>query len=126
MSAPARIAVLAPALVLAAALELLAADAVGAAELPVSIVSMSSPIARPGRAELQIQTEPAASCIISVISRSGPAPSAGLESQVADDGGRVVWRWAVDAKSMRGRWPIVVTCQKGRDLGRLETSFQVR
>jgi hypothetical protein len=111
---------------LLAAIALCLAPPALAAELPVELVAASTPVTRPREAALEIRTEPGASCTIAVISRSGPARATGLSAQVADAAGRVGWRWGLGAKAAPGRWPIVVTCQKGPHLGRLETSLQVR
>ena len=97
-----------------------------AAELPIEVATVSSPASRRSTAALEIQTEPGAACTIAVIYPSGPAHEDSLVPQVADGTGRVAWRWTVGSRTTRGRWPIVVTCEKGRDLGRLETSFEVR
>jgi hypothetical protein len=103
-----------------------AASVAMAAELPIEVATVSSPAPRRSTAALEIQTEPGAACTIAVIYPSGPAHEDGLLPQVADEAGRVAWRWIVGSRTSRGRWPIVVTCEKGRDLGRLETSFEVR
>ena len=97
-----------------------------AGELPVDLVAATAPVARSREADLEIRTEPGASCAISVITRSGPSKAPGLAAQVADSAGRVAWRWELGARAAPGRWPIVVTCQKGPHLGRLETSLLVR
>ena len=109
------------------ALALLLAGSPGAAaDLPVLVVFLSSPVAPFGDATLQIQTASGAACTIDVIYKSGPSRAKGLIPQVADARGWITWRWVVGSNTTRGRWPILVTCERGRDLGRLETSFEVR
>jgi len=110
----------------AAAIGLWVASPALAGELPVDLVAASTPAARSREAAVEVRTEPGASCAIAVITRSGPSQAPGLSAQVADDAGRVTWRWALGAKAAPGRWPVVITCQKGPHLGRLETSLVVR
>ena len=50
---------------------LAAARAVWAADVPVSVVSLSSPAATSSDATLEIQTTPGASCTIAVLYKSG-------------------------------------------------------
>ena len=97
-----------------------------ASELQITLASVSSPVAPFGTAALEIQTEPGAACEIEVIYRSGPSRARGLVPQTASASGRVTWRWVVGSNTTPGGWPIVVTCERGRDLGRLKTSFEVR
>jgi hypothetical protein len=96
-----------------------------AAELPISLISLSSPVAPFSDATLEIQTRPGASCGISVVYRSGPSRARGLIPQTADSKGRIGWRWRVGSNTTPGRWPIVVTCQKDGDTGELRTNFDV-
>jgi hypothetical protein len=97
-----------------------------AADLPISVVSLSSPVAPFDDATMEIQTKPGANCAISVLYKSGPSRARGLISQVADRKGRIGWRWRVGSNTTPGRWPIVVTCQKEGDTGELRTNFDVR
>lgn len=97
-----------------------------AADLPVSLVSLSSPIAPFADATLQIQTTPGANCRITVLYKSGPSRAKGLFPQSADAQGRIAWTWRVGSNTTPGRWPIVVTCEKSGDEGELRTSFEVR
>lgn len=97
-----------------------------AADLPVSVVSLSSPVAPFTDATMQIQTTPGAACTITVLYKSGPSRAKGLFPQTADSRGRVTWRWRVGSNTTPGRWPIVVRCDRGGDSGELRTSFEVR
>ena len=99
---------------------------VWAAELPISVVSISSPVAPFSDATIEIQTSPQANWSITVIYKSGPSRARGLYPQTADRKGRVMWVWRVGSRTTPGRWPIVVTCEKGGDRGELRTSFEVR
>lgn len=99
---------------------------VWAAELPISLVSLSSPVAPFSDATMEIQTRPGANCGISVLYKSGPSRARGLGPQIADSKGRIGWRWRVGSNTTPGRWPIVVTCQKDGDAGELRTNLEVR
>lgn len=115
-----------PAALLALLVSLLLAWPAAAADLTVSLVSLSSPVAPFSDAFIRIQTAPGASCAIEVRYRSGPSKARGLEPKVADARGAVSWQWRVGSGTTRGRWPIVVACSKGSDRGGLYTSFEVR
>lgn len=102
------------------------ATLLGAADLPISVISLSSPVAPFTDATMQIQTTPGAGCSITVLYKSGPSKAKGLYSQTADGKGRITWRWRVGSNTTPGRWPIVVRCEKGGESGQLRTSFEVR
>ena len=106
---------------------LLVAVPVGwAADLPISVVSVSSPVAPFSDATLEIQTAPGATCAVTVHYKSGPSRAKGLVPKTADGRGRIVWRWRVGSNTTPGRWPIDVTCEKGETRGDVRTSFGVR
>ena len=96
------------------------------ADLPIALVSLSSPVAPFTDAAIQVQTSPGADCSITVLYKSGPSKAKGLYPQTADGRGRVAWRWRVGSNTTPGRWPVIVRCQKGGDSGELRTSFEVR
>lgn len=97
-----------------------------AAELPLALVSLSSPVAPFTDATLEIQTTPGALCQITVRYKSGPSRAKGLGPQQADSAGRVRWVWRVGSRTTPGHWPITVTCRKSEDRGELRTTFEVR
>jgi len=96
-----------------------------AADLPIALISVTSPAAPFTDATLTISTTPGANCSIVVHYKSGPSRAKGLVPKVASNSGRVSWTWRVGSNSTFGRWPIVVTCEKGTDHGELKTSFEV-
>ena len=97
-----------------------------ASELPIALVSLSSPVAPFTDATIQVQTSPAANCSITVLYKSGPSKAKGPYPQTADGRGRAAWRWRVGSNTTPGRWPIVVRCDKDGDSGELRMSFEVR
>jgi hypothetical protein len=96
-----------------------------AADLPITLISVTSPAAPFTDATLTISTSPGANCSIVVHYKSGPSRAKGLISKVASSSGRVSWTWRVGSNTTPGRWPVLVTCEKGMDHGELRTSFEV-
>ena len=119
-------------LLLAASFTLSAAGVpVRAAELPISVVSISSPVAAKANATIFIRTSPGSRCWGAVDYKSaGTKPRKmgrrDLDAQIADMEGRAAWRWPVDERTVPGRWPIVVTCEKGGTTSELRTHFEIR
>jgi hypothetical protein len=68
-------------------------------------------------------TTPSANCSIVVHYKSGPSRAKGLIPKVASSLGRASWPWRVGSNTTPGRWPIVMTCEKGTDHGELKTSL---
>ena len=113
-------------LLLAGLLLVVFASPIWAADLQVSAVSLSSPVAPFSDATLEIQTSPGATCAITVRYKSGPSRAKGLIPKTADGRGRVAWEWRVGSNTTPGRWPIEVVCEKGEARGEVRTSFEVR
>jgi micrococcal nuclease len=111
---------------MAALVLLVTTSPVWAADLQISVVSLSSPVAPFSDAMLEIQTAPGAICAITVHYKSGPSRARGLVPKPADRKGRVVWQWRVGSNTTPGRWPVDVTCEKGEARGEVRTSFEVR
>lgn len=103
-----------------------AGSAVWAGSLPLSVVSLSSPVQPFTDATLEARTAPGATCEITVIYKSGPSVAKGLVSKLADSRGDIAWRWRVGSNTTPGKWPIIVACSKGQDRAQLETAFEVR
>lgn len=66
-----------------AVLLLFAVSLTWAADLPVAVIALSSPVAPSSDAKLEMQTTPGASCAITVRYKSGPSRAKGLVSKVA-------------------------------------------
>src|SRR2546426_8950659 len=77
---------------------------------PVKFVAVSSPVPRGGTATVTIQTLARTTCIITVFYRSGPSKASGLVPKMADDQGRITWKWKVGTRTTPGQWPIRVEC----------------
>ena len=113
-------------LVIPMVLLILSANTIWAADLRVSVVSLSSPAAPSSDATLEIQTTPGASCSLTVHYKSGPSRAKGLVPKAADGKGRVARTWRVGSNTTPGKWPIEVSCQKGETRGSVRASFEVR
>ncbi len=100
-------------------------DPARAADLVITLISVTSPAAPFSDATLTISTTPGANCSIVIHYKSGPSKAKGLVPKVASSSGRVSWTWRVGSNTTPGRWPIVVTCAKGTNSGELKTSFEV-
>ena len=96
-----------------------------AADLLITLISVTSPAAPFTDATLTVSTAPGANCSVVVNYKSGPSRAKGLVPKVASSSGRVSWTWRVGSNTTPGRWPIVVTCEKGMDRGKLRTAFEV-
>src|SRR5712692_6482832 len=96
-----------------------------AADLLITLISVTSPAAPFSDATLTISTTPGSNCSIVVRYKSGPSRAKGLIPKVASSSGRVSWTWRVGSNTTPGRWPIVVTCDRGMDRGELRTAFEV-
>lgn len=97
-----------------------------AADLLITLISVTSPAAPFSDATLAISTTPGANCSIVVRYKSGPSRAKDLVPKVASASGRVSWTWRVGSNTTPGRWPIVVTCDKGTDHGELRTNIEVQ
>jgi hypothetical protein len=96
-----------------------------AAEMPITLISVTSPAAPFTDATLTVSTAPGANCSIAVHYKSGPSRAKGLIPKLASSSGRVSWTWRVGSNTTPGRWPIVVTCDRGMEHGELRTVFEV-
>src|SRR5260370_12624404 len=96
-----------------------------AADVFITVISVTSPAAPFSDATLTVSTIPGANCSIVVHYKSGPSRAKGLVPKVASSSGRVSWTWRVGSNTTPGRWPIAVTCDKDADHGELRTSFEV-
>jgi micrococcal nuclease len=103
-----------------------AGSAAWAGPLPLSVVSLSSPVQPFTDATIQARTAPGAHCEITVTYQSGPSVAKGLVPKQADSRGDIAWRWRVGSDTTPGTWPIIVACSKGQDRAQVETAFEVR
>ena len=96
------------------------------ADLPIKVISVTSPVKPGGPARVEVQTAPAAVCDIEVVYRSGPSRAAPLRPRRADAKGRVVWLWRVGRRTATGKASVMVECLLGEDITRVRTEFPVR
>jgi competence protein ComEC len=98
---------------------------VSAGELPLEVVSLTSPASRNSYATLAIKTVPGAECTITVLYKSGSSVAAGLGPKVADAQGGVSWRWKVGGNTTPGTWKIIITSTLDDKSSIMQIPFQV-
>ena len=96
------------------------------ADLPIKVISVTSPVKPGGAARVEVQTVPAAVCDIEVVYRSGPSRAAPLRPRRADEKGRVVWVWRVGRQTPVGKAFVMVECLLGEDITKVRTQFTIR
>jgi hypothetical protein len=102
-----------------------ATPAVSQQTLPLSLVSVTSPVRHGHDATIVVATSPAAACTITVLYKTGASRAGGLVLKTADPQGRVAWTWRVGTRTTPGTWPIIVTCSLGNRQSMLRTPFEV-
>lgn len=95
-------------------------------DLPLQIISVTSPVSTGADATLNAQTVNGAECKIAVYYESGQSTASGLSTKTADDNGRVSWTWKVGAKTNAGSWRIVVTATYEGNSASQTTYFEVK
>ncbi len=104
-----------------------ATDAPAAApQLPVTLVSITSPVKHGNPATIVVKTAPGAACRITVTYKSGRGRAKGLTPRPSDEQGMVGWTWLVGTQTTPGTWPVSVTCTAGGRTGTLQTSIVVQ
>ena len=96
-----------------------------ASTLPVSITSITSPVAHGASATLNVKTIPTAACSIDVEYASGKSTAAGLSDKTAAANGAVGWKWTVGARTTPGSWPVNITCRVSGMTGTVQATLQV-
>ena len=94
--------------------------------LRLELIALTSPVSRSSTANLTIQSAPGATCTIQVRYRSGPSKAKGLEPGVADESGRVTWKWLVARYTTLGDWPIDIGCELKNASARLSATMTVQ
>jgi hypothetical protein len=95
-------------------------------ELPLQIVSVTSPVSQGADSTLVAQTVPGAECKITVYYESGQSAASGLSPKTADDKGQVSWTWTVGPKTTIGSWKIVIMASNNGVTGSQTTYFEVK
>jgi len=117
-------------LVLGALIASPSAPPAAARELPLTLITLTSPVSRGHDARVAVRTAPGTQCMLLFHYKAGAAVRNLAMPKRADGKGRVSWRWRVDPKAVPGPWPIVVHCTdefKGNvEQRRLEMPFVVR
>ena len=89
----------------------------------ITLVSLTSPIAKGANATLAVRVVSGTTCTPGVMYKSGPSKARGLEPKTAGSDGRVSWTWNVYDKTTPGTWKVTVDCTPG---GHAEWPFVVQ
>ena len=92
----------------------------------VTIVSLTSPVARGSTAILAAKARPGAACSITVTYKSGPSKASGLVPRTASSAGSVSWSWTIGTNTTLGTWPAKVTCTANGVTSSATKSFVVQ
>lgn len=95
------------------------------ATVSASVQSIDSPVAPGQNVSLQLRTNPAAKCKISVVYDKTPSKDSGLMPKIADEYGMVSWTWTVDASAPLGNWPVKVTCANDKKSADVQADLTV-
>jgi hypothetical protein len=83
----------------------------------VSVQLLTTPVAPGSNASITIKTLPIVNCTISVVYDKIASKDSGLTSKVSDEYGSITWAWTVEPTVPTGKWPVTVTCAKGKKSG---------
>lgn len=87
------------------------------ANVGASVQSLTTPVVPGTNSSITVKTNPEAKCTISVTYNKIPSKDSGLIPKVADEYGVVDWSWTVESTVPIGKWPVKVTCTKGKKSG---------
>ena len=101
-----------------------------AANLPLGLVALTSPVRVGHDARITVQTAPDVECMLVLYYRSSAGDIDLSIPKRADRRGLVTWTWRVSLTAAPGSWPLIVHCTdslKGNvQQRRLEIPFVVR
>ena len=84
----------------------------------VAIQSFTSPVMPGSNASITVRaTHPYSKCTIKAEYNKVPSKDSGLIPKTTDDYGIVSWSWTVESTVPVGKWPVTVTCSKGKKSG---------
>ena len=95
------------------------------ARVGAAVESLTSPITPGTTASITVKTTATATCSISVVYDKTPSKDSGLSKQIADDYGLVSWTWYVEQSVPVGKWPVKVTCVRGKLSGFVQGDLYV-
>lgn len=79
-----------------------------------SVQYITSPITPGTNAMVTVKTNPASTCTISVVYNKTASTDSGLSTKISDEYGSVTWAWTVEPTVPLGKWPVKVTCARGK------------
>lgn len=95
-------------------------------DLEIDIVALKSPVLSGEMAELVIQTEIGAMCLVNAWPETQPSQRAQLSGKTIHGKGLATWSWPIPKSAAAGQWQIDLQCATSEKRGRLHLSFEVR
>ncbi len=95
-------------------------------DLDIDVVALKSPVSSGKMAELVIQTEVGAMCLINAWPEVQPSQRAHLSGKTVHGKGRATWSWPIPKSGAAGQWQIDLQCATSEKRARLQLSFEVR
>lgn len=87
------------------------------APVGASVQLLTSPVAPGSNASITIKTLPITNCTISVVYDKTASKDSGLAAKISDEFGSITWAWTVEPTVPVGKWPVTVTCARGKKSG---------
>ena len=82
-----------------------------------SVQSLTSPVLPGTNSSIIVKTTPESKCLISVMYDKVASTDSGLAPKTADEYGVVTWTWTVGSSIPVGKYPVKVTCTRGKMSG---------
>lgn len=87
------------------------------APVGASVQMLTSPVAPGSNASITIKTLPITNCTVSVVYDKIASKDSGLAPKISDEFGSITWAWTVEPTVPAGKWPVTVTCARGKKSG---------
>lgn len=87
------------------------------AKVGASVQALTSPVTPGMNSSIIVKTTPGAKCVISVTYDKVASTDSGLAPKEADEYGVVNWAWTVGTSIAVGKYPVKVTCVRGKNSG---------
>lgn len=94
--------------------------------LPLTLVSLTSPVARGHDARITVRTAPHTQCMLLVYYKSASNSVNLAVPKRSDKEGQVSWTWRVTPEITPGTWPITVHCTDESHGNVIQTRLDLR
>ncbi|MBK8990122.1 MAG: hypothetical protein IPM39_29345 [Chloroflexi bacterium] len=78
--------------------------------VPISLISLTSPVSPNSNATLTIQTNPGIVCNPGIRYASGNSVAEGMGPKTAPEDGLLSWTWTVGPSTTPGTWTVFINC----------------